>query len=83
MDELVRSGKTVENAFELAVVRAGHAVALAQEFSKVRPDRRRRPKYRRAVIGTGVFLVNFAAIVSFFIMVLAATAAAFGLVHHS
>jgi len=41
------------------------------------------PKYRRAVIGSGVFLANFAVIISFFIMVLSATVAAFRLVHHS
>ncbi len=45
IEELVRSGKAVENAFELAVVRIGQSVVLAEEFSKVLPERRHRPKY--------------------------------------
>ena len=36
IDDLLRSGKTVEDAFELAVARVGRSVALAEEFSKVR-----------------------------------------------
>ena len=45
IEDIVRSGKTLEHAFEFAVVRIGHSVALAEEFSKVRPERTRRPKY--------------------------------------
>ena len=45
IEDIVRSGKTLENAFELAVVQIGQSAALAEEFSKLRPERRRRPKY--------------------------------------
>jgi hypothetical protein len=46
IDDLVRSGKTAANAFELAVVRIGRSVALTEEFSRVGGAKQmRRPKY--------------------------------------
>ena len=40
------------------------------------------PRFRRATLGTGVFALNCAALVSFFLAILTATLAASSLYHH-
>jgi hypothetical protein len=41
------------------------------------------PRYRRAVIGSGAFLVNFVVLFSMFMMFFATLVAAPGLIHHA
>jgi hypothetical protein len=41
------------------------------------------PRYRRAVLGAGAFLLNLAVLLSIFVMIITATAAAPALLHHA